>query len=181
MDPFESMLLYAGDRLHSREELHSALSQGAVVVLNRYVPSNIAYGCAKLILLDREFERNRLIEINEQLEYELLGLPRPDKVIVLDVRSSVASDMVVTKAPRQYLEGQKKDQYESNHSLQYLVREQYLWLAQQYPEWHVVECTLNDNSGPRSIEAIQADIRRLLYVCVGGRELKTLARSNTIS
>ena len=104
MDPFEIALLYAGDRMHSRSELEAALDQGHIVVLNRYVPSNLAYGCAKLRILNRHSERDHLVAFNRLIEYGAARLPKPDLVVVLDVNCKVASTMIDSKAPRQYLE-----------------------------------------------------------------------------
>lgn len=68
-DPFASTLLFAGDRLHKRAEIHAALRDGKFVIINRYVPSNIAYSVAKLRLQNRADEIPRFIKFNEQLEY----------------------------------------------------------------------------------------------------------------
>ena len=160
MDPFETALLYCGDRMHAKADLLAALDRGEVVVLNRYVPSNLAYGCAKLCLLNREDERDQLISFNRQVEYQAAGLPCPDLVLVLDVETQVASAMIDTKAPRQYLDGDDRDKYEMNSPFQHIVRQEYLRLAQSTDGWHVVVCT--ENNGPRSIEDIQHELRDLI-------------------
>jgi dTMP kinase len=164
MDPFETALLYAGDRMHAKMELVEPLNRGNTVVLNRYVPSNLAYGCAKLCYLDRHEERDELVTFNRQVEYEAAGLPRPDMVVVLDVESSVASDLIGSKAPRQYLEGEERDKYELNTRFQRLVRQEYRRLALVSDGWHIVQCTekQSQGNGPRSIEEIQEELRHLV-------------------
>ncbi|RPI82323.1 MAG: thymidylate kinase, partial [Planctomycetaceae bacterium] len=45
--PFLVSLLFAGDRFESKGLLETALAQNEVVVLDRYVPSNIAHQASK--------------------------------------------------------------------------------------------------------------------------------------
>ena len=47
VDPFLAALLYAGDRSESKEFLLSLLAENDVVVLDRYVASNIAHQGSK--------------------------------------------------------------------------------------------------------------------------------------
>jgi dTMP kinase len=165
MDPFETALLYAGDRMHSKNDLLAALDRGDMVVLNRYVPSNLAYGCAKLRVLNRHNERDALVIFNEQIEYEAAGLPKPDLVLVLDVESQVASNLIDSKAPRQYLEGEERDKYEMDTVFQRAVRQEYLRIAMKTEGWHIISCTTPVSSGscgPRSIEEIQTELRELI-------------------
>lgn len=77
-DPFASTLLFAGDRLHKRAEINAALRAGKFVIINRYVPSNIAYSVAKLRLQNRADEIPRFIKFNEQLEYANKSFARTD-------------------------------------------------------------------------------------------------------
>ena len=160
MDPFETALLYAGDRMHAKHELWAALNKGDIVILNRYVPSNLAYGCAKLRYLNRPDERGALVEFNEKLEYAYL--PKPDLVMVLDVEANIASDLIDMKAPRQYLGGEERDKYEMNGNFQNLVRQEYLRLGLDTENWHLVPCTEKLRAITRSIEDIQNDLRYIV-------------------
>lgn len=162
MDPFETALLYAGDRMHAKRELRDALNRGDIVVLNRYVPSNLAYGCAKLRYLNRPHERFALVKFNEELEYETTHLPKPDIVLVLDVEAKVASDLIDVKGPRQYLEGEERDKYETNRDFQNFVRHEYLRLSHERRDWHIIRCTEKLTPTARSIEDIQTDLRELV-------------------
>lgn len=163
VDPFETALLYAGDRLHAKKELCDALDRGDTVVLNRYVPSNLAYGCAKLTILDRAPECSNLERYTEQLEYELMGLPRPDMVVLLDTSHHIANALIDTKGEREYLNqhGQSRDHYEASTVLQQIVSDEYRRLARENNWIHIAVC--DAEGAPRQIEDIQCDIRlRLL-------------------
>ncbi len=166
LDPFQSALLYAGDRMAAKQELCDALKRGATVVLNRYVPSNLAYGCAKLLLANRSQEREKLDIFTNQLEYDLIGLPRPDLVIVLDANEKVAAELIENKEERDYLAltSLTKDCYENNTTLQRLVGEQYQYFSLS-AGWKLIRVC--DDNKPRPIDDIQLDIRTTLRRCLG--------------
>src|SRR5512140_922588 len=52
VDPYLVAMLYAGDRKDSASLISNWLSQGKIVLLDRYTYSNIAYQCAKLPEID---------------------------------------------------------------------------------------------------------------------------------
>lgn len=164
MDPFETALLYAGDRLHFRSQLQQALADGAIVLLNRYVPSNEVYGCAKLRLLDRADERSKLRSFTKELEYTQLKLPRPDLVIVLDASPTTTERNMLTRAAdgtRSYLENGgagSADAYEESAMLQHYVREEYQAAVADNDQecWRLVN--VDGGSSIRSKEAIHNDV-----------------------
>jgi dTMP kinase len=108
-------LLYSANRWEVAEKLEREIRGGANVVVNRYWPSNLAYGIAHglpadwLVCLDR-------------------GLPKPDLVIVLDI------------SPRTSLKRKRKGRDVHEGDLVYLrkVRNAYLRLARKYG-WKVVD------------------------------------------
>lgn len=166
MDPFQSALLYAGDRMSARRELYDALARGCVVVLNRYVPSNLAYGCAKLLLANRGHECAALDVFTTKLEYDLIGLPKPDLVIVLDSNEIVAAKLVEAKEQREYLAktAQTKDCYEQNEELQRLVGEQYQYFSLS-AGWKLIRVA-NDECESRSIDEIHRDVCAAVQACL---------------
>lgn len=98
VDPFLASLLYAGDRLESKELLSQLMASCDVVILDRYVPSNIAHQAGK----KTGEARRELTHWIETIEYELFGLPRPDLVILLDTPSSISQELIARKSPRSY-------------------------------------------------------------------------------
>ncbi len=80
-------LYYAADRLCHADEIKKALDEGKIVLLDRYVESNMAHQGGKLATVE---ERSKLFEFYDQLEYGLLELPRPDGVIILHMPYEMA-------------------------------------------------------------------------------------------
>ena len=75
-------LLFAEDRHEAAPGMKRILSRGGVVLLDRYVYSNIAYQCAKIPDPEaRETLRKWILDT----EYGVFGLPEPDLNLFLDV------------------------------------------------------------------------------------------------
>ena len=78
--PKVAALYYAADRVYNIEKINKLLESGTNVILDRYVESNMAYQAAKF---DDLKDRINMLLWMEQLEFNLLDLPRPDKVVCL--------------------------------------------------------------------------------------------------
>jgi dTMP kinase len=121
VDPRSMALWYALDRAQwardrkAREDGH--------VILNRYVLSNAVYQSAR--------SGEDLFDWILQLEFEELGLPRPDVTVVLDVPPEVSRTRVVHR------DGEG-DVYERSQALQARVRDGYLSAAARLPSVVVV-------------------------------------------
>ncbi|MDR3245236.1 MAG: dTMP kinase [Prevotellaceae bacterium] len=125
VDPRLVALLYAGDRDNAAPSIKRWFSEDKVVILDRYVYSNIAFQCAKIP--DSE-KREKLREWIFDLEFNFFGIPRPDVSIFLDVPFDFTVEKLKSQREgtgREYLKG-KEDIHESDFSLQKRVREVYL-------------------------------------------------------
>ena len=133
-------LLFAEDRHGAAPLLRASLEQGRIVLLDRYVYSNIAYQCSKL---RDEGQARRLAEWILQTEYGQFALPRPDLNIFLDVplsfvRGNLSADR--EGRDRDYLKG-SADIHEADLSLQERVRERYLSLVESDPKFLRLDCS----------------------------------------
>lgn len=97
MSPYVSALLFAGDRLESRDYLLAQVDLNDLVILDRYVASNVAYQCARLF---SKQERQRLTKWIAQLEYGFFGLPRPDLTVYLDITIDAARESISQRKPK---------------------------------------------------------------------------------
>ena len=73
-------LYYAADRLYNIEAIKQYLEDDYIVILDRYVTSNMGHQAGKI---KNKEERLAMFKWLEKLEYELLELPRPDIQIFL--------------------------------------------------------------------------------------------------
>ena len=82
IDPKVASLYYAADRRYHLKQINDLLNDGYILILDRYVESNMAHQGGKLF--DEE-KRLKLYEDLANLEYGFLELPRPDITIFLYV------------------------------------------------------------------------------------------------
>lgn len=118
-------LLYAEDRRDAAPMIRSWLDAGRIVILDRYVCSNIAFQCARAA---SEKEAAELEKWILELEFGTFGIPKPDANLFLDVpmgfvRSKLESER--KGSDRDYLNG-KRDIHESSMDFQAKVRGVYL-------------------------------------------------------
>ncbi len=85
VSPWFSGMLFALDRAESRDHLLGLIGDHDVVVLDRYVASNLVYQAARL----PQEKRQRLIDALVEVEFGIVDLPRPD--IQLLIKGSAAS------------------------------------------------------------------------------------------
>jgi dTMP kinase len=113
--PQVRQLLYAANRWERADELRTWLSEGRVVLVDRYVASGIAYGVAQGL------ERDWMWCLED-------GLPPPDLTILLDIPPDVSV--------RRKTAG--RDAYESSIDLMAEARRVYRELSDA-PSWRVID------------------------------------------
>lgn len=121
-------LLFAEDRKAFAQTINEWLANGYVVLVDRYVLSNIAFQCAKLGV---ENEKQELREWINMFEYEHNKIPKPDLSFYLDVPFAFTEQALTERRSgeeREYLNG-KEDIHEKDFSLQLAVKKEYEVLA----------------------------------------------------
>jgi dTMP kinase len=135
-----------------------------VVIVDRYVYSNIGYQCAKLPAGE---ERDALRDWIFRTEYEEFQIPRPDLSLFLDVPFSFTERKLTEQREgddRSYLNGQQ-DIHEASLDLQRRVREVYLETAALRDDLSVVDCSDADGkmaSAETIFERIMTHLQPLL-------------------
>lgn len=145
VDPYLVAMLYAGDRRDAAPMIRRWLDTGRVVIVDRYVYSNIGYQCAKIADAG---ERARLRDWITSLEYDYFAIPRPDVSIFLDVPFAFTRRKLSetrTGDDREYLHG-CSDIHESSLELQRAVRDVYVAAAEHDDDMHVVDCSVAGES-----------------------------------
>ena len=127
VDPIFVANIYAMDRYMYKNQLLKDIEEYDVVIMDRYVFSNMAYQGAKI--KDR-VERNSLIWQIQNLEFDFFKLPYPDLVLFFDIPINEIENRLNTERvgdDRNYLEG-KKDIHEKDINFQSNVRDIYFEL-----------------------------------------------------
>jgi len=139
IDAYRASVFYALDRFDASATIRAALARGAVVVSNRWVSANKGHQMAKIV--DPE-ERARFLTWVNQLEYGVLGVPKPDRTIVLHVPADVGYELVARKDERAYLHGKVRDIHESDRAHLRAAEATYLELVRsdRSEPWRLLEC-----------------------------------------
>jgi dTMP kinase len=154
-------LAYAIDRFDSKSEIENHLNiPGGFVVADRYMASNLAHQGTKFT---DAAERHLFYDRTLHTEYEILGIPKPTKNIVLLVPTELAQQNVDKKDTRDYTT-KKRDIHEADANHLELAKANYEELCRLYPDEFVgIDCIDNDGK-MKSIEEIQGEIRQLLVL-----------------
>ncbi len=128
--PYTASLFYALDRYQAAKEVREALEQGKIVLANRFTGSNMAHQGTKF---QHPEERRGYFIWADNLEFVMLGIPRPDQSFVLRVPAETAQTLVDNKDKRSYTD-KKRDIHEAD--LNHLRRsvEVYDELCQLFPK-----------------------------------------------
>lgn len=93
VSPYLASLLYAGDRLGAKKDLLYAQATYPVVIIDRYVLSNVAHHAAKL----PQEQRAAFVSWIQDIEYGVYELPRSDLTVYLRMPAEIAVELLATK------------------------------------------------------------------------------------
>lgn len=152
------VLPYAIDRYAASNDIRLALaSEGSVVIADRYMASNLAHQGSKIA---DETERKAFYERTKITEYGVLGIPKPDKTIVLVMPTEHMQANVDKKAARDYT-SLKRDIHEADSDHLDKAKACFEELCVLYPdEFTAVDC-VDESGAMRPIDEIQDEIRSL--------------------
>lgn len=108
--PYTGSLFYALDRYHAAPRIRQALQEGKIVLANRFTGSNMAHQGTKF--KHAEERRGYFIWL-DNLEFQMLKIPRPHKSFVLRVPAETAQQLVDQKEQREYTD-KKRDLHEAD-------------------------------------------------------------------
>lgn len=140
VNPYLVALIYAGDRDEAKTMISQWLSEENLVLVDRYVYSNIAFQCAKLY---DDNKREQLKNWILNLEFSYNKIPQPNLVLYLDVPFEFTRHNLSNHrqgSDRDYLKG-NIDIHENDISFQEKVRQMYLWQSKQNPDFRVIDCS----------------------------------------
>ncbi len=149
--PKQASLFYALDRYYVKDKILNSIKTKDFVLSNRYTTSNIVHQATKQ---PDESSQNEIINFIEEIEYKVLGLPKPDKVIFLDMHIDIAWKLNLERGG-----GSWRDIHEQDY--EYLKNSYFraLELAKKLG-WDIIKCYENDK--PLPVEKINAKIRKIL-------------------
>ena len=143
VDPYLVALIFAGDRSDAASQIRQWMEEGYLVIVDRYVYSNIAFQCAKL---SHQEERDQLRDWILDFEFGHNQLPRPDLNLYLNVPEEFTRRQLKVERngeDRSYLKGER-DIHEENLDFQEEVRQVYLSLKEYVDDLKIIDCMDED-------------------------------------
>ncbi len=129
--PEIACMLYAMDRYQFRDEIKQKLSNGEIVITDRFTPSAMAYHGAMVK------DSIQLVDWVKQVESRMT---QPDIVIFLDVPVEATKELIEKRKGKDYLKNMSKDIYEHKMEFQKKARNMYLEIAKREKNWRVIKC-----------------------------------------
>lgn len=145
-------VLFALDRADAGAALRELLATHDLVILDRYVASNAAYGAARL----HQGARDEFVAWIGELEFDRFGLPRPDVQLLLDVPVEVAGERARRRGESD--RARALDAYERDSDLQKRTAAVYRELAEL--GWRGSWWVIGPDDDVRTVAARLADLTR---------------------
>ena len=139
VDPYLVALIFSGDRTDASLLIREWMGEGYLVIVDRYVYSNIAFQCAKLSSAE---ERDSLRDWILEFEFAYNKLPKPDVNLYLNVPFEFTMEQLKNTRDgddRAYLKGER-DIHEENLDFQEQVRQVYLSLTDHVEDLKIIQC-----------------------------------------
>lgn len=157
VNPYAASSLFAVDRFAGyKSDWGSLYDNGGIILADRYTTSNAIHQCSKL----PEDKWDSFLEWLFTYEYDLMGIPAPDKVIYLRVDPDVSQELLDKRYDNH---AEKKDIHERD--LDYLRRSR---IAADYCAnklgWVTVECVSGGEM--RTIEEIATEIADKIKISI---------------
>lgn len=161
--PYLASTFYALDRYDASFTIKKWLSEGKIVISNRYVTANMGHQGGKI---KNAAARKEYFNWLYRLEYEMFSIPKPDLNIILHVPAAAAQKLVDNKGARAYVNGGKRDMHEADLNHLQNAEQVYLELAAAFPDFTLIECVRgNELMSPEKINnLIWDEILKLLKV-----------------
>ena len=153
VNAFAASSFYAVDRYASfTRHWKSEYQDDFVILADRYTTSNCVHQCSKL----PNEEWDQYIEWLYTYEFELLGIPKPDLVIFLDMDPSISQKLM---SQRYQGDEAKKDIHEKDTTYLAKCREAAFYSAEKLG-WKLIKCYEGDS--PLPIDTIAKTIYKEL-------------------
>ena len=133
VNPKVAALYYAADRYYNLDKINNLLDNGINVILDRYIPSNMAHQGGKISDQEKRFEMYKWLD---DLEYQFLKLPKPDYSYLLYVPHKYAQDLRKNRV-------ESLDAHERDESHLKQAERAYLEISKLY-NFQIINCIKDD-------------------------------------
>ena len=134
-------IFYAIDRYESSFDIRKDFETYDYIISNRYVSASMIHQTGKI---ENDEESKEFLDWLYDLEYNIFWIPKPDKVIFLNVTPEVSQKLVLQKEERQYLkDGKKMDLHEEDINHLQNAWKKAMKVVDMYDDWVKIDCVEN--------------------------------------
>ncbi len=153
INPYPVSTMYAIDRYASfKQDWEKFYRDDYIIITDRYVTSNMIHQASKI---EDEDKKNEYLKWLEELEYEKIEIPKPDKVFFLKMPIEKAKILMAERKNK--ITGEiKKDIHEINEKYLKKSYDNACLISKKY-NWTEIEC-VDDNNNLKNIEEINDEI-----------------------
>lgn len=145
INPYACSLFFAIDRFASfKTEWEDFYNNGGIIILDRYTHSNMIYQTVKM----DKANRNEFLDWLNDLEFNLIELPKADLVLFLDVNPKISNNLIKNRKNK-IDNSSKKDIHENDEQYLFNTYENSKKIAKKY-NWKIISCYKKDNIKPVS-------------------------------
>lgn len=137
-------LYYAADRLYNIDKINEYLEKDYIVILDRYVTSNMGHQAGKI---KDKVKRTEMFKWLDKLEFELLELPKPDIRLFLHMPYEFSKELQKNR--------NELDEHEKSRENIINAENAYLEMCDMF-DFIKIECTCDNKI--RTIEDIHEEI-----------------------
>jgi len=153
VNAYQSSVLFAVDRFCTMTQLNKTIDNDSVVVFDRYVSSNMLHQGGKI---HNDAELEKFLKWLEEFEFEVMKIPRPDKIFFLSVPPEISMKLI---AERKNLKSMtEKDIQESDENHLKKAFQTGTKISKMFG-WEVIDCVDHEKNYIRSKEDISKVIQ----------------------
>ena len=153
VNAYQSSVLFAVDRFCTMTQLNKTIDNDSVVVFDRYVSSNMLHQGGKI---HNDAELEKFLKWLEEFEFEVMKIPRPDKIFFLSVPPEISMKLI---AERKNLKSMtEKDIQESDENHLKNAFQTGTKISKMFG-WEVIDCVDHEKNYIRSKEDISKVIQ----------------------
>jgi len=149
VNAYAAATFYAVDRYASyKQDWGSFYEQGGLLIADRYTTSNAVHQTVKL----PPEERQAFLDWLFDFEYRMLGLPKPTRVLYLDIPTELTEQMMRRREQETHT---RADIHEQDEAYLRHCRENAAFVV-DYCGWTRIDCT--EQGQLRSVDSIHAEV-----------------------
>lgn len=154
VNAYAASVLYSIDRYASyKTEWEKFYNEGGIIVSDRYTTSNMVHQVPKIKDIA---EKEKYLEWMTDLEYEKIGIPKPDLIFFLNMPPKFSQKLMKDRVNK--ITGNvKKDIHEKDEKYMKKAYETARELAEKY-DWKIINCV--EENKIKSIEEINNEIMK---------------------